>query len=128
MMEMADKNFKLISKYALLLAVSYLLEFALDQYLMRVDSDDLTGTETILISAAKPVLTLLLNIVFAAIVYRDKVAQNIKTRYVILATVLYRPIGVVAFLLFSIYGKGTDEDKASCVDSIPNDNPSKNEQ
>jgi hypothetical protein len=108
---MADEKFKLISKYALLLAISYLLVLAFDQYLMRVDSDDLTGTEAMLFSAAEPILTLFLNIVFSLVVYRDKVTQNIKTKYVILATVLYRPIGVVAFLLYAIYGNVADEVK-----------------
>jgi Na+/phosphate symporter len=108
---MTDRNFKLISKYALLLSISYLLEFAFNRYVRSFNTDLVTRTNQILVSTAPYMLTLLLNIITSIIVYRDKVTQNIKTKYVILATVLYRPIGVVAFLLYSIYDKGTEDER-----------------
>jgi Na+/phosphate symporter len=108
---MIDRNFKLISKYALLLSISYLLEFAFNRYVINFNVDQVTSTNQILVSTAPYMLILLLNIITSIIVYRDKVTQNVKTKYVILATVLYRPIGVVAFLLYSIYSKGTEDER-----------------
>jgi Na+/phosphate symporter len=108
---MIDRNFKLISKYAVLLSISYLLEFAFNRYVINFNVDQVTRTNQILVSTAPYMLTLLLNIITSIIVYRDKVTQNVKTKYVILATVLYRPIGVVAFLLYSIYSKGTEDER-----------------
>lgn len=107
---MTDRNFKLISKYALLLSISYLLEVTFNKYVRSFDIDLVTRTRQTLFSTAPYLLTFLFNIITSLIVYRDKTAQNIKTKYVILATVLYRPIGVVAFLLYSIYDTGTEEE------------------
>ena len=107
---MTHRNLKLISKYALLLSISYLLEFAFNKYVRSFNIDLVTRTNQILVSIAPYMLTLLFNIIGSIIVYRDKVTQDIKTRYVVLATVLYRPIGVVAFLLYSIYDKGTEDE------------------
>lgn len=104
---MTDDKFKQISKYALILSISYLLEFALNQYLKQSNIDFGTRTNEILVSTAPFILTLLLNIITAIIVYQDIVNKNLRTKYVILATVLYRPIGVVVFLLYSIYSNGT---------------------
>ena len=106
---MTDRNFRLISKYALLLAISYLLEYAFNRYVKNFNTDLVTRTNQILVSTSPYIFALLLNIVTSIIVYRDKLTLNIKTKYVIIATTLYRPIGVVAFLLFSIYDKGTGE-------------------
>jgi hypothetical protein len=108
---MTDGKFKLISKYALLLSISYIVEFALSRYYLgSVNTDLLSRTNQFLILAAPTILTLLFNIIVAAIVHRDKETQNLKTKYVILATVLYRPIGVVAFLLYSIYNNWTEDE------------------
>lgn len=103
---MTDRNFKLISKYALLLTVLYIIEFAFNRYVRSFSAELASKTDQVLVSTTPYILALLLNIVASIIVYQDKVAQNIKTKYVILATVLYRPIGIVAFLLYSIYDKG----------------------
>jgi len=109
---MTDRNFKLIGKYALLLSISYLLELAFNRYMRSFNTDLVARTNQILVSAAPHILTLLLlNLITSIIVYRDKLSQNIKTKYVILATVLYRPIGVVAFLLYSIYENGSEDER-----------------
>lgn len=107
---MAERNFKLISKYALLLSILYLIEFVGWKYFSSINSEVLSRAEQGLVSTAPYTLTLLLNIIAAIFAYRDKVAQSIKTRYVILATVLYRPLGVVAFLLFALYSTATEEE------------------
>lgn len=99
---MTDSKFKLISKYALILSISYLFEFAFNRYIRQLNLDPETRTNEILISTVPYMLTFLLNIITAIIVYRDIVNKNIRTEYAILATVLYRPLGVVVFLLYSI--------------------------
>ena len=104
---MTDSNFKLISKYALLLSICYLLEFAFNRYLRSSHADLVPRIDPFLVSATPYFLTLLLNVITVIIVYRDKVTNHTRTKYVILATVLYRPVGVVAFLLYSIYDKAS---------------------
>jgi hypothetical protein len=105
--KLTERNFKLISRYALLLSISYLLEFAFNRYVRSFNLELLTRVNQNLISIAPYIMILLLNMLTAIIVYKDKVSQNIRTKYVILATMLYRPIGVVAFLLYSFYDNKT---------------------
>jgi hypothetical protein len=105
--KLTERNFTLISRCALLLSISYLLEFAFNGYVRSLDMGLLTRANQNLVSIAPYLMTLLLNILTAIIVYKDKVSQKIWTKYVILAAILYRPIGVVAFLLYSIYDNRT---------------------
>jgi hypothetical protein len=98
-----ERKLKLISKYALLLSISYIIELAFDRYVNQIDLDLVTKAERNLINAAPLSFTFLLNLITSLIVFRDKVASKIETKYVIEATILYRPVGVVAFLIYSIY-------------------------
>ncbi len=104
---MTDDKFKQISKYALILSITYLFEFVFNRYVKQFNLDPEKRINETLISTAPYILTFLLNIITAIIVYRDIVTKSIRTKYVILATVLYRPIGVVVFLLYSIIPNGT---------------------
>ena len=86
--------------------MSYMLLFAFNRYMFQVRgglTETLGLIPTSLISYA---FGIVLNIVMAVLVYADKQALNIKTHYVIVATVLYPPVGVVAFLLFALYDEG----------------------
>jgi hypothetical protein len=47
--------------------------------------------------------SLLLNIVAALFLSQDIKAHKVKTKYVILTTVLFRPVGIFVFLLFLFY-------------------------
>lgn len=105
---MIDDDFKLISKYALLLSASYLIEVAINKYVGSFDTKQMSYNESILIAEVPLLLTILFNIIISVIVYRDKMKLKIETPYVILATVIYRPVGVVAFLLYSIFNHRTD--------------------
>ena len=99
---MTDTTIKLVSKYALLLAVFSILEYGLFRYIRQIDPE-LPREQEFLLMALPSICAIILNAITAAIVFRDIGAQGTSTRYVIIATILYRPIGVVAFLLFSIY-------------------------
>jgi hypothetical protein len=103
---MRDDKFKQVSKYALILSITYLFEFVFNRYVRHFNLDPERRINEILLSNAPYLLTLLLNIITAIIVYRDIVTKGIRTKYVIVATVLYRPIGVVVFLLYSIIPTG----------------------
>jgi hypothetical protein len=94
---------RLISKYALLLGAFALLEYLVRQYLREKTLD--FGDYQILMATIPTGLTFLLNIVTALLLNADTKAIGIKTNYVTLATILYRPIGVCAFLLFIIFDK-----------------------
>ncbi|CAN5401695.1 hypothetical protein BH10BAC4_BH10BAC4_08740 [soil metagenome] len=69
---MTDGNFKLISKYALLLSISYLLEYTVNRYVKTLDTDTITMANRILILNSPVAFTLLLNIITSMIVYGDK--------------------------------------------------------
>jgi hypothetical protein len=97
----------LISKYALVLSISYLIELAFRRYVNEMDLKLFTMEERGLISAGPLIFTFLLNIITSIIVFRDKVINKIDTKYVITATILYRPVGVVAFLIYSVYDLNT---------------------
>jgi hypothetical protein len=104
---MTDRNLRLTGKYALLLSISYLLELALRRYISQIDFELVTMEQRGLISTAPVIFTFALNIITSFIVFRDRVINRIETKYVIVATILYRPVGVVAFLIYSIYNTDT---------------------
>ena len=94
---------RFISKYALLLGAFALLEFLVRQYIREKTLD--FGDYQVLRAAIPTGLTFILNIITALLISADKNKIGIKTNYVTLATILYRPIGVCAFLLFVILDK-----------------------
>ena len=99
---MNDRFYTLIGKYALLLTILYFISYA---FLIAIDRYEFESdfTTTALIRSLVPlILDVILNVVAALFVQRDINKYNVRTRYVLLATVLYRPLGIVAFLLFVI--------------------------
>jgi len=74
-----------------------------------MDLEYITMKDRGLIYASPELLTIVLNLITSFIVYRDKVAKKIETKYAIVATILYRPVGVVAFLLYSIYNNDGED-------------------
>jgi hypothetical protein len=106
---MTERNLKLIGKYALLLSISFIIQFALDSYVNGIDLELVTKAERNLIDTVPLIFAFLLNLITSVIIFRDKVTNKIETKYVIVATILYRPVGVVAFLLYSIYETKTGE-------------------
>jgi hypothetical protein len=77
---------------------------------MRVYSgeDILPVRYTTLVSSG---LAIILSILVAVIVSRDIKKLGIKTNYVILATILFRPVGVCAFLLYAIHNECNEPGK-----------------
>jgi len=106
---MTDIDLRMIGKYAVLLSIAFLIEFAFRKYIRLMDLEFVTMTQRVLIYGSPEILTLVLNIITSVIVYRDKVTKKIETKYVIVATILYRPVGVVALLLYSIYNKDPED-------------------
>lgn len=94
---------RLIGKYALLLGAFALLEYVVRQYLRGKNLE--FGDFQVLRATIPTGLTLLLNIITALLVSADRNRIGVKTNYVTLVTILYRPIGVCAFLLFVIFDK-----------------------
>lgn len=104
---MTEDNSRLIGKYALLLGAFALLEYLVRQYFREATLD--FGDYQVLRATIPTGLTFLLNIVTALLIYADTKRTGIKTTYVTLATILYRPIGVCAFLLYIIFDKNKVE-------------------
>jgi hypothetical protein len=93
----------IIGKYALILAAFSVVTTAV-QYVMSnaVFSDELVANS--LIQMYTPIaFSLLFNLVTALIVQQDIRKHTVKTKYIMVATILYRPVGVFAFLLFLIF-------------------------
>ena len=103
--DMTKDNIRLIGKYALLLAIFYAAEYALGVYVSELETlpIDVSPFWRTYIPRAFGVL---LNVVMAFIIYLDKERMGIETRFVMIATVLFKPIGVVAFLLCSMKSQG----------------------
>jgi hypothetical protein len=99
---MNHNELKLIGKYAWVLSISYVLELAFSEYVGSIDVELEMAPIQMMIPIA---FSLLLNIGTALVVYRDKVKLGINTKYVMITTLLYRPVGVVAFLLYAVYDK-----------------------
>ena len=96
-------NRDIIGKYALILAVSSIFVTAL-QYITSygVFSDEVMTNN--LIQVYIPItFNLLLNVITAFIIWQDIRKYNVKTKYIMVATILFRPAGVFAFLMFLFF-------------------------
>jgi hypothetical protein len=110
---MVEKNYRLVDKYALLLSSFYVAELIFWFYIKdAMLSDAITRQERSLLSMTKYVFSFFLSLITVWSLYTDKSKLQVETRYVFLATLLYRPIGVCAFLLYVLY-----ENKKSAVES-----------
>ncbi|CAN5412512.1 hypothetical protein BH10BAC4_BH10BAC4_22430 [soil metagenome] len=104
---MSSSNLNSIGKYALILSVTYLLQILLVKVITDHKYEFEMGWKLVRTSLVL-VVSILLNISTAIIVFIDMRSRGVKTKYVIIATLLYRPAGVMAFLLYSIYGNEND--------------------
>ena len=98
-----------IGKYALLLSALYGLDVLLNYYILS-NIFKHSGLQDI--SSIKNWIYLIpysLNIVAALYVNSDIKSMNIKGRYSVLLTVIYRPIGIVLFLLYVINNELTNQ-------------------
>lgn len=106
---MDDRYFRFIGKYALLLSLMYGIEFVFWRYMDQRELTTDTLTDRLLTMTIPVALALVLNIVLTIIVTRDIRVLNLNTRYVTLATLIYRPVGVCAFLLYLLFDR-TDKE------------------
>ena len=102
---MPEQYFRLISKYALILATFLAIEYAYSNYLVDklIDIDENPTLRPI----SSIGLKILLNLLMALIINADIKRLKIKTEYVTIVTLISKPIGVVAFLLYVVF----DQDK-----------------
>src|SRR5687768_1266671 len=93
----------LIGKYALILA-AFSIVTTVPQYLLpNMELSD-EPVRNMLIQTYIPLaLGVFLNLVTAFLVKQDIRKPNVKTKYIMVTTILYRPVGVIAFLLFRIF-------------------------
>ncbi|HEY5918408.1 MAG TPA: hypothetical protein VIU13_13425 [Chryseolinea sp.] len=100
---MKDRIFSLTCKYALILAGLYFLSdvysIVLTEFKPGYDSLELAPWWPIINFA----FSLLLNVVTVLFLSYDIRRHDVKTKYVIVTTILFRPVGVFVFLLFLFY-------------------------
>lgn len=100
---MPERYFKLIAKYALILATFLAIEYIYSNYLIDkiIDIEE----DSTLRATSSTGLRILLNIIMAILVNVDIKRLKIKTEYLTIVTILSKHVGVVAFLLYVIYYK-----------------------
>lgn len=96
-------NRNVIGKYALILAASSILVTALPYAISYEIFSDEVITNNLIQMYIPIAFNLLLNVITAFIVWQDIRKYNVKTKYIMVTTILFRPAGVFAFLLFLIF-------------------------
>jgi hypothetical protein len=93
---------KTIGKYALILSIFYGLEFIIGYFVGQIITDSTDYEMNNYFLAGKMIIPYLLNIIAAFIVSSDKNRLEIEGKYSVLLTIIYRPIGIVLFLIYVI--------------------------
>jgi putative Mn2+ efflux pump MntP len=99
---MNNTTIKTIAKYALLLCIFYGLEFIIEYFLKKEFGKNQTMEKNTLLMGLNLALVYLFNITTAIIVNIDKKKMQIESKFSVLLTVIYRPLGVVLFLIYLI--------------------------
>lgn len=110
---MKDQHFKLITKYALLLSVFYIISYAFSRLTIELELTSDRMDNAIYRQTGPLVFSLILNLITAYIVGQDIKKYKVKTKYVTFATIVYRPLGVFSFLLFLLLQETDKVDKKS---------------
>jgi len=96
----------------LIIIVIYLIEtlfdFAFDHYLKK---HTIPNDMSIWISFIPRVLYLLFNIITAIIIFIDIKRFELKSRFLVLMTIVIGPLGVCTFLISLVYNSNNDEKK-----------------
>lgn len=95
-----DDFSKIIAKYALILIALYLFEYLLIigiKYAATIQLFDVTTMG--LLWHLDAVMSILLNIIVALVIRHDIKRLEIKSKYLVLLTLLWRPLGVSLFLI-----------------------------
>ena len=99
---MNNEIIKTIGKYALILTIFYLIDIAVGRYTnFIIDNAKSRGAETLLASLPM-IVSYFLNIVTAILISFDKTKFSLTGKYSVLLTIIYRPIGIVLFLIYLI--------------------------
>lgn len=99
---MTDKTLKVVGKYAILLAIFYGLELIIGySYKYLIQEPEAYRLNSI-IMGLPTYLNFLLNIIIALIINSDKNRLKIEGKYSIILALIYRPIGIVLFLIYLI--------------------------
>lgn len=102
---------KLIAKYALILIIFYLIQIlinhAIDYYIQQIEVTDMTK---FWISNISTLIIILLNVITALIVRTDIKRLELKSRYLVFLTLVWRPLGICLFFI-TILNQADSNDK-----------------
>jgi hypothetical protein len=108
-----NQIFGLITKYALLLSALHFLIIAFNRIIFELEfSDEAMQTRLVRQGAAPLAFNFILNLITAYVVRLDIKKHQVKTSYVMLTTIVYRPLGVFTFLLF-LFLQNSDKEQIS---------------
>jgi len=99
---MNNEIIKTIGKYALLLTVFYLIDIAVGRYTDFIVDNAKTRSSEMLLVSLPMIISYFLNTVTAILISFDKTKFSLTGKYSVLLTIIYRPIGIVLFLIYLI--------------------------
>jgi hypothetical protein len=102
-----------IAKYALLLSFFYILEIVFQTVIGRISNTIEWYRYIIYLTLSVYMFSFLLNLVTAIIMQRDAKKWDVNARYIFIATLLFRSVGVVVLLLFLVLKRETHKVIAS---------------
>lgn len=105
-----DDFSRIIAKYALILIIFYLAEYLFILGVRYAISIQVFEVRTLgLLWYLDTTLSIIFNIITALIIRNDINRLEIKTKYLVLMTLLWRPLGVSLFLLSLLNQKGNNQ-------------------
>jgi hypothetical protein len=99
---MESKYFRIVSKYALLLAVTFGIEVLVGIYWDDVAPIFHSQGDLWYMTMLSRFLGIFLNVICVVVALGDIRRMQLKTRWVIIATLLSRPLGISLLLLFML--------------------------
>lgn len=91
--------FNIIQKYAIILIMTYALQFGLP-YL--IDFISIPQERILLTQYSFIAIMIVLNILTSLFVFADMKKYDLKMKYLVLLTIIYRPVGICIFLIVLI--------------------------
>jgi hypothetical protein len=94
-----DKT-KIIGKYAIILVIFYAIQFGFNYWFQIISKIvEYDSTDVLIRQYSFIGLSIILNIITALIVSRDIKKYEINIRFLVLSTIIFRPLGVCLFLI-----------------------------
>lgn len=118
---MIDKYSELIIRYILLLAGFATIEYATRQIETEaMQYFEMLATQKVFFAFASSIgVALILNVITAIIIHRDRKRLMIEAKHVLWITLIFRELGVCAFLLYAIVNENSQQEQLANQEEQP---------